>query len=111
MSHAHEHDHAGGHGHAHSHSHHGPVSHDRAFAIGIALNVVFVVVEAFYGWASDSLALLADAGHNLSDVAGLILAWAAAAAGRLRPTSRRTYGWARASILACSRPSPWAGSR
>lgn len=100
MSHAHEHDHAGGHGHAHSHSHHGPVSHDRAFAIGIALNVVFVVVEAFYGWASDSLALLADAGHNLSDVAGLILAWAAAAAGRLRPTSRRTYGWARASILA-----------
>ena len=100
MSHAHEHDHAGGHGHAHSHSHHGPVSHDRAFAIGIALNVVFVVVEAFYGWASDSLALLADAGHYLSDVAGLILAWAAAAAGRLRPTSRRTYGWARASILA-----------
>lgn len=100
MSHAHEHDHAGGHGHSHSHSHHGPVSHDRAFAIGIALNVVFVVVEAFYGWASDSLALLADAGHNLSDVAGLILAWAAAAAGRLRPTSRRTYGWARASILA-----------
>ena len=100
MSHAHEHDHAGGHAHAHSHHHHGPVSHDRAFAIGIALNVVFVVVEAFYGWASDSLALLADAGHNLSDVAGLILAWAAAAAGRLRPTHRRTYGWARASILA-----------
>ena len=99
MSHAHEHDHAGGHAHSHSH-HHGPVSHDRAFAIGIALNVVFVVVEAFYGWASDSLALLADAGHNLSDVAGLILAWAAAAAGRLRPTHRRTYGWARASILA-----------
>ena len=100
MSHAHEHDHAGGHAHAHSHHHHGPVSHDRAFAIGIALNVVFVVVEAFYGWASGSLALLADAGHNLSDVAGLILAWAAAAAGRLRPTHRRTYGWARASILA-----------
>lgn len=100
MSHAHEHGHAGGHAHSHSHAHHGPVSHDRAFAIGIALNVVFVVVEAFYGWASDSLALLADAGHNLSDVAGLILAWAAAAAGRLRPTHRRTYGWARASILA-----------
>ena len=100
MSHAHEHGHAGGHAHSHSHAHHGPVSHDRAFAIGIALNDVFVVVEAFYGWASDSLALLADAGHNLSDVAGLILAWAAAAAGRLRPTHRRTYGWARASILA-----------
>lgn len=100
MSHAHEHGHAGGHAHSHSHAHHGPVSHDRAFAIGIALNVVFVVVEAFYGWASGSLALLADAGHNLSDVAGLILAWAAAAAGRLRPTHRRTYGWARASILA-----------
>ena len=78
MSHAHEHDHAGGHGHAHSHFHHGPVSHDRAFAIGIALNLGFVGVEAAYGWLSNSTALVADAGHNLSDVLGLAAAWIAA---------------------------------
>ena len=105
MNHPHGHTCSHGHGHDHSHAHaghhhHGPVTHDRAFGIGIALNVAFVLIEAFYGWRSDSLALLADAGHNLSDVAGLILAWGAAVAGRLRPTSRRTYGWARASILA-----------
>ncbi|MCX7145510.1 MAG: cation diffusion facilitator family transporter [Sulfuritalea sp.] len=83
----------------HSH-HHGPASFSRAFAIGIALNLGFVVVEAVYGWRVGSLALLADAGHNLSDVAGLVLAWGAAlAAGRL-PDHRHTYGWQRASILA-----------
>ncbi len=60
----------------------------------------FVVVEAVFGWQAGSLALLADAGHNLSDVAGLILAWGAALAGRLAPTPQRTYGWRRASILA-----------
>lgn len=83
------------HGHAHA-----PANFDRAFAIGIGLNTVFVAIEAFYGWKVDSLALLADAGHNLSDVAGLVLAWAGAAAGRLRPDSRHTYGFKRASILA-----------
>lgn len=104
--HGHEHGHACSHAHGHGHSHgghghhHGPASYDRAFAIGIALNIGFVLVEAFYGWISGSLALLADAGHNLSDVAGLILAWGASAAARLRPTHRLTYGWARASILA-----------
>lgn len=83
----------------HSH-HHGPASFSRAFAIGIALNIAFVTIEAFYGWRAGSLALLADAGHNLSDVAGLVLAWGAAlAAGRL-PDHRHTYGWQRASILA-----------
>jgi cobalt-zinc-cadmium efflux system protein len=83
----------------HSH-HHGPATFNRAFAIGIALNIGFVIVEAAYGWRIGSLALLADAGHNLSDVAGLVLAWAAAlAAGRL-PDHRHTYGWQRASILA-----------
>ena len=100
--HACSHDH--GHGHGHSHGghghHHGPASYDRAFAIGIALNIGFVLVEAIFGWMSGSLALLADAGHNLSDVAGLILAWGATAAARLRPTHKFTYGWARASILA-----------
>lgn len=83
--------------HAH---HHGPTSFSQAFAIGIALNVGFVAVEAIVGWRVGSLALLADAGHNLSDVAGLVLAWVAAlAAGRL-PDHRHTYGWQRASILA-----------
>ncbi|MGE4049947.1 MAG: cation diffusion facilitator family transporter [Piscinibacter sp.] len=107
-SHAHhDHDHADDHGHdqghAHGHSHghaHAPESFDRAFAIGIALNSAFVAIEAFYGWKVGSLALLADAGHNLSDVAGLVLAWAGAAAGRLKPDERHSYGFKRASILA-----------
>ena len=87
--------------HEHSHGHsHGPAAFDRAFAVGIALNIVFVAIEAFYGWRATSLALLADAGHNLSDVAGLALAWVAALAGRLPPDQRHTYGWQRASILA-----------
>ena len=97
----HDHGHGHGHGHGHDHAHgHGPANHDRAFAIGIAINLLFVGIEAFYGWRADSLALLADAGHNLSDVAGLVLAWAGAFAGRLAPGPRRTYGWKRASILA-----------
>ena len=80
--------------------HHGPAAFNRAFAVGIGLNLAFVIVEAAYGWKVGSLALLADAGHNLSDVAGLVLAWIAAlAAGRL-PDQRHTYGWQRASILA-----------
>jgi cobalt-zinc-cadmium efflux system protein len=84
---------------SHDHSH-APVSFDRAFGIGIALNLAFVGVEAFYGWKADSLALLADAGHNLSDVIGLVLAWGGALAGRLRPDDRHTYGWKRGSMLA-----------
>jgi len=80
--------------------HHAPAQFNRAFAIGIALNTGFVVIEAFYGWKVDSLALLADAGHNLSDVAGLVLAWGGALAGNLQPNPRHTYGWKRASILA-----------
>jgi cobalt-zinc-cadmium efflux system protein len=79
---------------------HGPRSFNRAFAVGIALNIGFVAVEAWVGWRIGSLALLADAGHNLSDVAGLALAWAGALAGRLAPDDRHTYGWRRASILA-----------
>jgi cobalt-zinc-cadmium efflux system protein len=73
---------------------------NRAFALGIVLNTAFVAVEAFFGWRTNSLALLADAGHNLSDVAVLGLAWGGAIAGRLRPDARHTYGWKRASILA-----------
>ena len=60
--------------HDHGHSH-APAQFNRAFAIGIALNIAFVAIEGFYGWKINSLALLADAGHNLSDVAGLVLAW------------------------------------
>lgn len=86
-------------GHDHGHSH-APENFNRAFAIGIALNIAFVAIEAWYGWKINSLALLADAGHNLSDVAGLVLAWGGALAGRLRPDARHTYGWQRASILA-----------
>ena len=63
--------------HAHSHA---PANFNRAFAVGIVLNMVFVAIEAFYGWRVNSLALLADAGHNLSDVAGLVLAWGGALA-------------------------------
>ncbi|WP_295409427.1 cation diffusion facilitator family transporter [uncultured Thiocystis sp.] len=85
--------------HAEPH-HHAAPTFDHAFAIGIGLNLLYVAVEAFYGWRVDSLALLADAGHNLSDVGGLALAWAALLAGRLRASPRRTYGWRRASILA-----------
>lgn len=92
-----EHDH--GHEH-HHHHHHAPASYNRAFAVGIALNFGFVLVEAFYGWRINSLALLADAGHNLSDVAGLLVAWGGMLAGGLLPNARHSYGWKRASILA-----------
>lgn len=89
------------HGHSHGHAHdHSATDFTAAFALGILLNVVFVAVEGYYGWKINSLALLADAGHNLSDVAGLVLAWGGALAGRLRPDARHTYGWQRASILA-----------
>jgi cobalt-zinc-cadmium efflux system protein len=89
------HDH-GGHA-AHDHA---PQNYSRAFAIGIALNLAFVGVEALYGVRSGSLALIADAGHNLSDVIGLVLAWAGALLARLAPTPNRTYGMRRASVLA-----------
>lgn len=83
----------------HDHGH-APANFNRAFAIGIVLNIVFVAIEAFYGWKINSLALLADAGHNLSDVAGLVLAWGGALASKLRPNARHTYGWKRGTILA-----------
>ena len=79
---------------------HGPANFHRAFAIGIFLNAAFVAVEAFFGWRVNSLALLADAGHNLSDVAGLLLAWGGALVSRLSPNARHTYGWRRGTILA-----------
>jgi cobalt-zinc-cadmium efflux system protein len=86
---------------SHEHDHdHAPGNFNAAFAVGICLNIAFVAIEAFYGWKVNSLALLADAGHNLSDVIGLVLAWGGALAGRLQPDARHTYGWKRASVLA-----------
>ena len=84
-------------GHSHTHT---AASYGRAFAIGVALNLGFVIVEAIYGRFSHSLALVADAGHNFSDVLGLALAWGATKLARRRPTTERTYGFRRSSILA-----------
>jgi len=96
MPHHHHHDHS-----AHGHHHHGdPNDHGRAFAIAIALNSAFVVIEFAYGLIANSTALMADAGHNLSDVLGLLLAWGAAILGRRAPNHRYTYGLRSSSILA-----------
>src|SRR5204863_3859271 len=82
-----------------SHSH-APGSFGLAFAIGITLNLGFVIVEVSYGLFAHSLALVADAGHNLGDVLGLLLAWCATFLARTVPTDRRTYGLRSSSILA-----------
>ena len=98
--HSHRHDEGQGHDHrAHRHDH-APASFGRAFLIGIVLNGGFVAVEAAYGFFANSLALLADASHNLSDVLGLVLAWAAASLVKRQPSARYTYGMKRTSILA-----------
>ncbi|WP_031408138.1 cation diffusion facilitator family transporter [Thiomonas sp. FB-Cd] len=86
--------------HDRDHRHAAPQDFGARFAFGIALNIIFVAIEAFYGWRAGSLALLADAGHNLGDVGGLALAWAGLATGRLRANDRHTYGWQRGSVLA-----------
>jgi cobalt-zinc-cadmium efflux system protein len=101
QDHGHAHDHHQGHAHGHDHRHaHAPASFGRAFAVGITLNLLYVAAEAFYGVAADSLALLADAGHNLGDVLGLIAAWAAFLLGARQPSHRFTYGLGRSSVLA-----------
>lgn len=82
------------------HHHHAPPDFNRAFLVGVILNVAFVVVEVVFGLLSDSLALLTDAGHNLSDVLGLVLAWGAAVLAQKTPSLRRTYGYSRTTILA-----------
>jgi cobalt-zinc-cadmium efflux system protein len=89
------HEHPAGHGHAH-----GLPDYSRAFAIGVALNLGFVIAEAGYGVVAHSLALLADAGHNLSDVFGLLLAWGASVLVRRGPSRKYTYGLKGSSILA-----------
>jgi cobalt-zinc-cadmium efflux system protein len=85
----------------HSHGHnHKQANYNRAFVIGLVLNSGFVIIEALYGFLAHSLALLADAGHNLSDVLGLLLAWGASILARRPATQRHTYGLRRSSILA-----------
>ncbi|MBR2117224.1 MAG: cation diffusion facilitator family transporter [Pseudomonadota bacterium] len=110
MTHSHDtaHDHADhqhqGHDHGHGHGHaghvHAPANFGPAFAIGIALNTTFVIVEAIYGYTSNSTALIADAGHNLSDVLGLVVAWIAVVLSKRPPSARYTYGLRGSSILA-----------
>lgn len=90
---------------AHTHGssaghHHGSGNYGRAFLIGVMLNLAFVVVEFTFGRIAHSVALAADAGHNLSDVLSLLLAWGAVAISRSAPTKQRTYGMRRSSILA-----------
>lgn len=87
------HDHEG-------HRHRAPVNNGRIFAIGVTLNLAYVIAEFVYGQIAHSLALVADAGHNLSDVLGLLLAWGASVLATRRPTMRHTYGYRRSSILA-----------
>jgi cobalt-zinc-cadmium efflux system protein len=103
MAHDHAH-HNHSHGHDHSHGHaghsHAPDNFDAAFAIGAALNTAFVIAELIFGYAANSLALISDAVHNLSDVFALLLAWGAAWLSQKQPTQRHTYGYRRASILA-----------
>lgn len=96
---AHDHDHTGQSHAGHSHSH-APASFGTAFAIGTALNLGFVAVEGVYGYLAGSMALVADAGHNLSDVLGLLIAWGAAMLVKRRPRTRYTYGLRSSSILA-----------
>jgi cobalt-zinc-cadmium efflux system protein len=112
MAHAHDHDHdddhphAHGHSHAHSHSHghaghsHAPDTFGFAFAAGVTLNAGFVVAEILFGYLANSLALVADALHNLADVIALLLAWGAVWLSQKGPTELHTYGYRRASILA-----------
>ncbi len=91
------HDHGFGFGRPHTHA---PANFGRAFAIGIILNTVYVVAEALWGVWAHSLSLLADAGHNLSDILGLGAAWLAESLARRAPTTRFTYGLRRSTILA-----------
>lgn len=98
---SHDHDHCHDHNHSHSHGHaHGPLNYNRAFAIGVSLNIGFATIEALYGYFANSLALVADAGHNFSDVLGLLLAWGATYLSQRQPSERRTYGLRSSSILA-----------
>jgi cobalt-zinc-cadmium efflux system protein len=87
----------------HGHQHHAHASFDptqRAFAVGVTLNLIFVAIELYFGFAANSLALLADAGHNFSDVIGLLIAWGALALTKRKPSARFTYGLRSSTIMA-----------
>ena len=84
---------------SHDHSH-GTGNYNRSFAIGAVLNIVFVAIEVSYGIFADSLALIADAGHNLSDVVSLLLAWGASVLATKAATEKRTYGFRKATVMA-----------
>jgi cobalt-zinc-cadmium efflux system protein len=109
-SHGHDHDHERDHDHEHDHDHshshggmghaHVPANFGPAFAIGVALNVSYVIIEVLFGFWSNSVALLADAGHNLGDVLGLVVAWIALVLVKRAPSARFTYGLRGSSILA-----------
>src|SRR5216684_3044077 len=101
VGHAHDHDHDHGHAHGRDHAH-GLATQgiNTRMAIAVALNLVFVVIEVGFGFLSNSVALIADAGHNLSDVLGLVCAWTAMYLGRRPPGVRFTYGLGRSSVLA-----------
>jgi len=96
-AHEHAHAHSPGHGHAHALPSDGITTR---MAIAVALNIAFVIVEGGFGFISNSVALIADAGHNLSDVLGLLCAWAALLLGRRPPGGKFTYGLGRSSVLA-----------
>jgi cobalt-zinc-cadmium efflux system protein len=100
VQHIHAHDDHSGHAHGPGAHVHSPANFGTAFAIGIGLNTAFVVLEAIFGFASNSMALIADAGHNLSDVLGLIVAWVAVMLSKRAPSARFTYGLRGSSILA-----------
>jgi cobalt-zinc-cadmium efflux system protein len=95
-----EHHHHDSHAHGHPGHTHAPDSFGVAFAVGVVLNMTIVLAQLVFGYAANSLALMADAAHNFSDVIGLLLAWGAAWLALRRPTQQHTYGYRRASILA-----------
>jgi cobalt-zinc-cadmium efflux system protein len=102
MNHHHSHSHPDNH-HDHSHAghhNHAPANYNRAFIFGLVLNSGFVLTELVFGFLANSVALIADAGHNLGDVLGLLLVWIASILARRKATSRYTYGWRKSSILA-----------
>lgn len=101
MPHQQKHQHSHPHPHTHSHHEHpAPTDYSRAFMLGLLLNGGFVITEFGFGLFSNSVSLIADAAHNLSDVLGLVISWGAILVSRRKPSSRYTYGWRKSSILA-----------
>jgi cobalt-zinc-cadmium efflux system protein len=92
--------HSHSHHHSHAGHHHAPANYNRAFIVGLLLNGGFVLTELAFGWKANSVALIADAGHNFSDVLGLLMAWVASFLVQRQPSTQYTYGWRKSSILA-----------